>query len=389
MKKKYLRPMTMLLAVLLALGTMSVALATSSTAQKELASGITTFTYTLDIDPINYAYASLQFDIKINNDALSGLDINSITYTSDFNKASAVPPARKVNGFDISYQAGFLQADFTTGKNQFSNTGTKTLCTISFNYSGSTDATVTFDQLKVWRLEDAGNNSMKINEYPIDSWSRTVTVSRSITTTPGAPGTPSGGGGQNVLGATTIDFNDVHEGDWYFNAVEYVVAANMFSGTSATMFEPGTPLTRGMFVTIIHRLAGKPAVTGANPFTDVESGAWYTDAVLWAAKAGIVKGYTGDTFGPSDVLTREQLVTMLYRYASFKGYNTAGLNEELQMMTDTNKISSYAVLAFKWAYAADIIHGTTPTTLSPLTVATRAEGAKMIMDFMESFVTKI
>lgn len=401
MKRKYIKRGSLLLAVLLLLSSMGGALAAQSSASMEIAPGRSTFSYTLNFDAIAPSYASAQFDITISDK--NTLDIDSIVFDSNILTVTAQEGGGTIDTLasvgDVSetvvYQAGFFSSE-----NRFS--GAMPVCAITFTYTGSADATVTLNNLKVIRLTGAevdGLPGITEQTFINDDWSRTLNVSRGTVITPGGGSTSGGGsqdngspddGDQGVLGATTIDFIDVHEGDWYYNAVQYVAAANLISGTTPTTYEPNTLLTRGMFATILYRLAGSPAVTGENPFTDVESGQWYTNAVLWAAKTGIVSGNTSSTYAPNDELTREQLVTMMYRYASFKGYNvTAGQDEEFRIMTDTNAISPYAEVAFKWAFASDIIHGTTPTTLSPLKAATRAEGAKMMMDFMESFVTRV
>lgn len=387
MKKTLTKLTRLLISVLLVLGTMTGALAAGSTDNISVETGTNTFVYWLYIDPMSDEYASLQFEVTIDNDQYSDLQITSITFANSFGTAAQVPTDKNVNGFQIKYRTGFVSTE-----NQFSNPDVKQLCSIAFQYTGSSAASVTFDNLTLLRLNELSDGSMQIIEDTIDDWRRTLNVSRGTAVTPG--GNPGGGsdngGGQGVLGASAIDFDDVHQGDWYYNAVQYVAAAKLISGTTPTTFEPNTPLTRGMFATILYRLAGSPAVLGENPFADVASEQWYTDAVIWAAKNKIVSGYTSSTFGPNDILTREQLVTMMYRYASFKGYNvTAGQTGQFGGMTDSGKISSFALTAFKWAYSSNIIHGTTPTTLSPLGNASRAEGAKIMMDFMESFVTKV
>ena len=402
MKRKYYRFVSLLAAVMLTLGSMSGALAVSGSTAQEVAPGTTTFTYTLEIDPIVEEYASAQFDITIGNDDKSGLDIDSITFSNDFRTASQVTSSKAINGFEIEYQTGFIST-----ANQFENTTTKPMCTITFSYTGSSAATVTFDNLKVWRLTDAGGGNLSIDEDAITGWSRLLTVTRGDELA--SPGGTSGdtnnggtnGGGtsnngtsdnndggdddQGILGEKTIDFNDVQEGDWFYDAVEYAVDAGLFNGTSETTFDPNTPMTRAMFVTILYRLAGSPAVSGTNTFGDVASGEWYTDAVLWASENGVVTGYDSTTFGTNDIMTREQLVTMLYRYAEGRGYDV-GQSGNLQAFTDASSISSYALEALQWAYAADIIHGRTATTLVPQGSATRAECAKLMMDFMENFV---
>lgn len=394
MKKTITKLTSILFVVLLVLGTMSGALAASGADNIAVETGANAFNYSLDIDPINTTYASLQFDVTINNDQYSDLQITSIEFSSSFGTAAQVPTDKDVDGFKIKYQTGFVSTE-----NQFSNADVKQLCSVTFQYTGSTPVSVMFNNLTLVRLNELSDGSVEIIEQPIQDWSRTLNVSRTESTPNNGGGTPAGGGSgtgtpneddQSVLGETTMNFDDVTTDDWFYDAVQYAVAANIIRGVTPTTFEPETPMTRGMFVTILYRLEGEPAVTGANPFEDVAAGLYYITPVIWASANHIVDGYDSDTFAPDDVLTREQLVTMLYRYAAYKGYDmTAGMNAELSAMTDAGTISAYALTPFKWAYASDIIHGTTPTTLSPGVTATRAQGAKMLMDFMESFVKRV
>ena len=180
-------------------------------------------------------------------------------------------------------------------------------------------------------------------------------------------------------------FTDVKSGDWFYDAVRYAVENELFNGTSATTFDPNTDMTRAMLVTVLHRLESKPTVTGTNSFTDVKSGEWYTDAVIWATENGIVNGYGDDLFGTNDPITREQMATMLLRYADYKKYDTAKTND-LTAFTDADSIASYATDAMKWANAEGLITGRTSTTLAPTGTATRAEVATILMRFAENVV---
>ena len=146
-------------------------------------------------------------------------------------------------------------------------------------------------------------------------------------------------------------------------------------------------MTRGMFATVLYRLAGSPTVAAANPFSDVLSGEWYTDAIIWAAGEGIVNGVETDTFGPTEKITREQLVTMLYNYAVYKGYDVSvGEDTNILSYDDAFDISEYAIPAIQWACGAGIIEGRTPSTIVPQGTATRAEVAAILMRFMENVV---
>jgi len=174
-------------------------------------------------------------------------------------------------------------------------------------------------------------------------------------------------------------FRDVKTTDWFYEAVEYVAQNNMMSGTAANIFSPNQTTTRGMIVTILHRMEGEPTTTGTT-FSDVAKGQWYTNAVAWASANDIVTGYGGGIFGPNDAITREQMAAILYRYAQHKGYET-GASGNITSFSDGGKVSSYAVQAMKWAVGSGLISGVSNNTLSPQGGATRAQAATILMRF--------
>jgi uncharacterized repeat protein (TIGR02543 family) len=186
--------------------------------------------------------------------------------------------------------------------------------------------------------------------------------------------------------ANTHFFYDVNSTDWFYDPVMYVVNAGLFNGTSTYMFSPNAPMTRAMIVTVLYRLEGMPAVSGANPFDDVAPGMWYTDAVIWAVQNGIVTGYNDNTFGTDDSVTREQLVTILYRYAKYKGYDVSvGEDTNILSYLDAFEISEYAIPAMQWACGAGIIEGSAGN-LMPAANATRAQVAAILMRFVQGVV---
>ncbi|MDR0916846.1 MAG: S-layer homology domain-containing protein, partial [Oscillospiraceae bacterium] len=170
---------------------------------------------------------------------------------------------------------------------------------------------------------------------------------------------------------------DVREGDWFYDAVKYVTQNDLMNGVGNSRFAPNANLTRAMLATVLYRLEGEPTITGANPFSDVAAGQWYTNAVIWAERHGIVEGYGNGKFGPEDNITREQLVTMLWRYAKYKGYDLTINNEQLTInnFADADTVSDYAKDAMRWAVAVGLIQGRTTTTIVPRGTATRAEVA--------------
>ena len=153
----------------------------------------------------------------------------------------------------------------------------------------------------------------------------------------------------------------------------------LMNGTGETEFSPSLSATRGMIVTILYRLAGSPAVTAASGFTDVAPGAYYADAVAWAAANGIVNGYGNDTFGPNDNVTREQFAAILWRYA-----DSPAASGTLDGFTDAGQISNYAVDAMHWAVEQGVVNGKGNGVLDPKGSAVRAEAAAMLMRYLQT-----
>ncbi len=177
-------------------------------------------------------------------------------------------------------------------------------------------------------------------------------------------------------------FTDVRSTDWFSDAVNYVYSEGIMDGTSVYMFSPNNATSRGMLVTILWRLAGQPVVTGTS-FSDVSSSAYYYYAVLWASKYGIVDGLGNNMFGPDQAITREQFAVILYRYAQHCGYSTSA-NSTLVGYADSNKISSYALTAMRWACGAGLFEGDERANLNPQGQTTRAAAAKLLMTFQEN-----
>lgn len=181
-----------------------------------------------------------------------------------------------------------------------------------------------------------------------------------------------------------MTFTDVSTGDWFYDDVKYVYDRGLMNGTSETKFSPDATLTRGMVVTTLHRMEGVPAADYSGIFSDVPNDQWYTDAVEWAAKYEIVNGYPNGKFGPEDPVTREQLATILCRYAQYKGYSTSS-SDSLDGCTDGIAVSSYATSAVQWAVAEDILL-VDSGRLRPAENANRAEVAAAMASFCQAYV---
>ena len=182
-------------------------------------------------------------------------------------------------------------------------------------------------------------------------------------------------------------FTDTDYKAWYAPHVDYVYDKGIMKGTSDTTFAPNRTMTRAELVTVLYRIAGSPDVEGELPFTDVEAGQWYSDAVLWASQNDIVNGVGDNRFAPTDNITREQIATILHRYSKFTGIEMAE-GADLTTFPDSGNVGSYAKAAMAWAVAEELITGTVSggvTSLSPKNTATRAQFATIISRYQQMF----
>ena len=182
-------------------------------------------------------------------------------------------------------------------------------------------------------------------------------------------------------------YYDVDTGRWYHEGVDYAIAHGLMNGVGKGAFEPESSMTRAMLVTVLWRYAGSPA-DGTNTFVDVKPNQWYTQAVAWAAKYGVVNGVGHGMFEPDGNVTREQMAAILYRYANGVGIDTSARGN-LAAFPDRNQVSSYAVDALSWCNAKGIIGGTKEggvDYLDPQGFATRAQVATILMRYIENVV---
>ena len=181
-------------------------------------------------------------------------------------------------------------------------------------------------------------------------------------------------------GVVTLPFTDVSDSDWFYNPVVYVYSQGLMTGTSATTFEPNTPLSRAMLVAVLHRLEGSPQASGGD-FTDVADGDWYAQAVNWAASVGVVNGFDDGTFQPNTAITREQMAAILMNYAQYKGQDVSA-RATLDTYNDATAISSWANDVMSWAVAEGLLTGVTNDQLQPQGNATRAQVAAILQRFL-------
>ena len=189
-------------------------------------------------------------------------------------------------------------------------------------------------------------------------------------------------GGKKPDTDVRLPFTDVSRTSWFYADAAFVYEKGLFSGTDSSTFSPDASMTRAMLVTVLYRLEGQPAVTGSSSFADVKSGVYYERAVIWAAANGIVTGTGSASFSPDAKVTREQLATILYRYAQYRKLDTSA-NAKLNGFSDADNVSGYAGAALGWAVAEGLVNGASGR-LMPKGNATRAQVAAIFHRFVEN-----
>jgi hypothetical protein len=189
----------------------------------------------------------------------------------------------------------------------------------------------------------------------------------------------------DVVRGTDIKYADVGETDWCYGHIMFVQSRGIMRGThnEPALFSPDVELSRGMLATILYNIGSNPEVSGFKaPFTDVGKGAYYSDAVIWAASKEYIKGYGDGFFGPDDILTRQDFLTILLRYADDAGIGLADVSE-YAVFSDEREISDYASDAVKRCRKAGIIVGKFSNSFDPLGSVTRAEAAAILHRLLE------
>lgn len=180
---------------------------------------------------------------------------------------------------------------------------------------------------------------------------------------------------------TILPYTDVPNWKWYATPVAYCFDNGIMNGTSLTEFQPDAETSRAMVVTVLYRMAGEPEVSGSSGLSDVSQDRYYTEAVTWAVQNGVVTGYTDGTFRPDTPVTRDEMVTFLYRYAKTVLNADVTASELLSRYEDGNQVSGFARDAMNWALDRGFINGVSQTSyvLAPKDTATRAQLAKVLM----------
>ena len=193
----------------------------------------------------------------------------------------------------------------------------------------------------------------------------------------------NGGSGTNITDPDTPlgpgVFTDVDRNAWYYADVNAMVEQGLLVGVSNDRFAPDWTVSRAMLASVLYRMSDE-TYTGSSSFQDVPSGAWYSDAVAWASTNSVVYGYSDTRFGPNDNVTREQLVTMLYRYQQLLGKDVSQKGD-LSAFSDAGQVSAFAQDAMAWAVAEGIIQGRSGSLLAPTGTASRAELCSILVRF--------
>ena len=223
--------------------------------------------------------------------------------------------------------------------------------------------------VSIWYLDDAGN----LNRIPCTYDPTTGSVSCTLTHLSyyvvGYEAPP-------VQPVWTNPFADVGANDWFYESVAFAAQKGYFPGTSSSTFSPDSNMTRAMLVTVLYHVAGEPG-GGQNSFVDIPGQMWYTDAVAWASKQGIVSGYGSGLFGPENPATREQLAVILYNYAKSCGCDVSASGDKAQF-ADGAMVSAWAADAMEWAVGAGLITGKGKGNLDPRGNVTRAQVASVL-----------
>ena len=187
-----------------------------------------------------------------------------------------------------------------------------------------------------------------------------------------------------VDGDWTNPFVDVKRSDWFYDTVKYVNMNGIINGMTEDTFAPGATLTRAMLVTILYRSEGSPKVSAESKFSDIKDSDWFAAPVIWASENGIVNGVSETEFAPNNAITREQIATIMYRYATSRGHDVSvGQSTNILSYEDVESVSEYAFSALQYTAGAGIMKGKTESTLNPQDKATRAEAATVVMRFIE------
>ena len=187
------------------------------------------------------------------------------------------------------------------------------------------------------------------------------------------------------IGMTRDAFQDVPDDAWYASYVYDIVDKGIMAGISSTEFQPDGQMTRAQAAQILYTMAGSPAVNTATRFNDVFPGQWHYNPITWCTSSGVMAGYSSGDFLPDAAITRQQMVSVLYKYTTKILKDPASERDGLESFADRDSISSYARTSMQWAVARGIISGTRENgqlTIQPQGVVSRAQMAIMLSSML-------
>ncbi len=253
---------------------------------------------------------------------------------------------------------------------------------VSVREGQSQTFTITPDEgYKIKKVEADGQSLGAVTSYTFENVRQTHTITAAFEAIE-VPQFPESEDEETGPLVVNNPFLDVSEENWFYDEVLYVYGKGIMLGVSSHLFAPDTPLSRGMFVTLLYRMSGESGLY-ENLFSDIPAGAWYEKAAAWATAKGICQGIGDGLFAPEQEITREQLAVMLYNYARYKNYDvSAGQDTNILSYNDALTISKYAFAALQWACATGLIQGDDRGNLNPAAPATRAEAAAILRRFL-------
>lgn len=370
LKKKTGRLLALfVLAALLTLPTSAAGTTLSIHAPETLPSVGETFTVTVEISG-NPGLCAAQYTLTFDRSVVSceGASVGNVLAGT----LSATNPKAVSGAIIAAATVSPAEGDGTIGEFTFKvvGEGTTSFTLDECVFTGENDRAITTN------IPSVSTGTAKSAEpvKPVEPTEPTKPAEPTKPETPDEPTKPAEPAGQT--------FSDVPKTFWGYEYIEAAAAKGLVNGMTDGTYAPDREMTRAEFVTVLWRMAGKPAATKTAPFTDVPANAWYRDAVNWAAEKKVVNGTSDTTFGPDGKVTRQEAVTILFRYSG----STSGTEAMLtgvydSQFTDSDTIAPWARSAVYWAVYNGVINGTSDTTVSPTGTASRAQVAAILVRY--------
>lgn len=340
-------------------------------------------------------------DAPIEIKAIEGNGVNISFFGADANPATGIvgwstPDAENLNGVTTisritfcipenvkagEYAVGITQIEVTSDYGRIWEKSASAMAVITVGNQPSSEDTTAEPEDTTAEPEDTTAEPEDTTAKPEDTTAEpedTTTKPEDTTAEPDdAPTDPDD--------SEPLPFADVTKADWFYSSVKYAYTNKIMQGTGASEFAPNVSTSRAMLVTMLWRLENSPSLVRTNKFADVLDSAWYAGAVEWAYKNELVLGYSETTFAPDAPITREQMVSILWRYAKYKGFDVS-VHGPIPFgdYTDINSVNSYALAPMGWALHTKLIQGVDATTLAPGQTASRAQVATVLMRFIEN-----